>query len=354
MKVRDGASGRRKESAPYRPRSGSGRGTVRPEGARRLGLVLLVAALVLFVAQAIHFLPYVNDDAYITFRYSRFLATGRGPFFNPGEHVEGYSNLLWMLLMAPVYALLGEGAVAPVAKGLGLLCGAASLVLSFLLCRWLSADEHRGSEGPDVAAPLAAGLLAVAPSFVLNSVSGLETAFFALLLTLGVLLGTVAAGDGRWRGAGVAFAAAALTRPEGPALFAVYAVAQAAASWSGATRDGLTAPREIARRLRPLILDLPIVAGATPAPYVFRWFAYDGEWLPNTYYAKIGGVGSMTSWMYIREGALPPFLGFAGIAAALVGWWLAGIRRREALPLVSIAVAGVLLPLATGPDSAGG
>ncbi|MBZ5639798.1 MAG: hypothetical protein LAO51_13715 [Acidobacteriia bacterium] len=316
----------------------------------RLPLILLVAGVALFVAHAVHFLPYANDDAYITFRYSRFLATGRGPYFNPGEHVEGYSNLLWMLVMAPVYALGGVSAVAPFAKGLGLLCGGACLVFSYLLCRRLSPDAERGPRSIFVAGPLAAGLLAVAPSFALNSVSGLETAFYSSLLTLGVLLGTLSASDGRWRGAGVAFAAAALTRPEGAALFAVYAAAQGASAWRGAARDGLGAPREVARRLGPLIADVLLVALAAAGQLAFRWLAYDGEWLPNTYYAKAGGVGSVTSWEYVRQGALSPFLGFLGIAAAAAGFWLGGLRRRAVLPVACTAVAGALLPLVTGPD----
>jgi len=318
--------------------------------ARWLGAILLVAAVALFLAQAADLLRYVNDDAYITFRYSRFLATGRGPYFNPGEHVEGYSNLLWMLVMAPVFALGGEGAVPAFAKGLGLLCGAGGLVLSFLLCRRLVEPHERGGAGPGVAGAVAAGLLAVAPSFTVNTVSGLETAFFSALLALGVLLGLRAGEDGRWRGAGLAFAAAALTRPEGPALFGAYAVAQAAVAWSGGPGETRSSFREIVRRLRLPILDGLIVAFATAAQYAFRWIAYDGEWLPNTYYAKAGGVGSMTSWTYVRQGALPPLLGAVGIAAAIAGWCFGRIRRRAAAPLLAVAVAGALLPLATGPD----
>ena len=42
------------------------------------------------------------DDAYITFRYARHLAEGYGlgAWNHAGEHVEGYSWLLWTLLLA--------------------------------------------------------------------------------------------------------------------------------------------------------------------------------------------------------------------------------------------------------------
>jgi len=40
-----------------------------------------------------------SDDAYISYRYARNLADGHGLVFNPGEKVEGYSNLLYILFV---------------------------------------------------------------------------------------------------------------------------------------------------------------------------------------------------------------------------------------------------------------
>src|SRR5262245_29201172 len=40
------------------------------------------------------------DDAYISYRYARNLDLGQGLVFNPGERVEGYSNLLYVLIIA--------------------------------------------------------------------------------------------------------------------------------------------------------------------------------------------------------------------------------------------------------------
>ena len=42
---------------------------------------------------------FVVDDAFISFRYAEHLAMGHGLVWNPGEHVEGYTNFLWTLLM---------------------------------------------------------------------------------------------------------------------------------------------------------------------------------------------------------------------------------------------------------------
>ena len=43
---------------------------------------------------------FVADDAYISLRYARNLVEGHGLVWNPGEAVEGYSNLAWVLVAA--------------------------------------------------------------------------------------------------------------------------------------------------------------------------------------------------------------------------------------------------------------
>ena len=70
-----------------------------------------------------------HDDAFITFRYARNLATGAGFVFNPGERVLGTTSPLLTLLLAAVYAIAGDvleraalviGAVALGAQALAL------------------------------------------------------------------------------------------------------------------------------------------------------------------------------------------------------------------------------------------
>lgn len=48
---------------------------------------------------------FVQDDAFISFRYAANLIAGHGLVFNPGERVEGYTNFLWTALMAIPHAL---------------------------------------------------------------------------------------------------------------------------------------------------------------------------------------------------------------------------------------------------------
>jgi hypothetical protein len=48
---------------------------------------------------------WLGDDAMISMRYARNLASGNGLVWNPGERVEGYSNFLWTLYMSLVHLL---------------------------------------------------------------------------------------------------------------------------------------------------------------------------------------------------------------------------------------------------------
>src|SRR5262245_65582120 len=88
---------------------------------RRLLTVAVVSSLVL-VVHALWFRGLFRgnavDDAYISFRYGDNLVHGHGLVFNPGERVEGYSNFLWVMAMAP--AIAGTGDPTLFAQVLGL------------------------------------------------------------------------------------------------------------------------------------------------------------------------------------------------------------------------------------------
>ena len=305
-----------------------------------LALLGLLVTLAAFLAHAWHFRHYVNDDAFITFRYSRFLLMGRGPYFNVGERVEGYSNPLLMLLMVPVIAWGGEHAALPGAKIIGAACGGLSLVAAFVLCLVLQRDEGR-SWPAWISGCLAAGLIAVSPSYAINSMNGLETTLFGLSITAGVLLGTLAAQQGAWRGAGAAFACGVLSRPEGALLFAVFWCAQAISAF---TTRSLRSIRSI------LVFDAVIVTGVFVAQLVFRRLAYDGEWLPNTYFAKSGGFWAFAAWEYVRDGIMVPLGGSIAVAIGVVGWFLSSASRRWIAPAAAVALTGGLLPFITGTD----
>lgn len=45
-------------------------------------------------------LAFLQDDAFITFRYAANIADGLGPVWEPGNYVQGYSNPLWTFTLA--------------------------------------------------------------------------------------------------------------------------------------------------------------------------------------------------------------------------------------------------------------
>lgn len=127
-----------------------------------IGAGLLVAYL----------LRFVQEDAFISFRYAANLANGKGLVFNPGEAVEGYTNFLWTLLMA-IPHLAGLDVVR-FAEAAGLVCFAGSLVMSRRLARLIT--------GRDSDATLVILLLASNYSFLCYATGGLETQLQTFLL----------------------------------------------------------------------------------------------------------------------------------------------------------------------------
>jgi len=68
----------------------------------RLGaLLIVVVASAVFGSMVWTVWPFTTDDSFITFRYAQNLAAGHGPTFNAGgPPIEGYTSVLWMLVMA--------------------------------------------------------------------------------------------------------------------------------------------------------------------------------------------------------------------------------------------------------------
>ena len=246
----------------------------------KLWVVLALGLVVIggYLATVALYWPQINDDAFITFRYSKFLTLGRGPYFNVGEHVEGYTNFLMMLWMAAGIALFGDNNVLLVAKLINVAAGIAAIVACWALtARWLRKLD-RLRKHADWLAWAAGGLVAVNCAYGINSTTGLETTLFSAALLIGLWLVQRAIDEQRYSFAGVAFALAVLTRPEGAVLFAAaYLGRLLAREWR--TRPGR----------RALLFDALIVGGVVLAHLAFRYAFYDGELLPNTYFAKAGG-----------------------------------------------------------------
>jgi hypothetical protein len=297
------------------------------------------------------------EDAFITFRYARNLASGHGLVYNPGESVMGYSSPLWTVWCAAGHALFGD----PIAwsRVSATLADVVALVLvTHLLLR----------HATRAAAWTFAVFFAAWPYFAFASASGMEMSLlFALISLAAAAAGTIASGP--------ALAALALTRPEGLAAALVISLrargrdrvvaAALAAAGLGALawQYGTIVPQSVASKAALYGLGGPW-AGR------FWW-----EWLSPALLGRYPGLGDTTMLALLTVVAAPSFyhgvrelwrvrstrLAIAAAAAvgiwlgyALLGvayfWWylfvpLAGVALVAAVGLPQ-AVRGPLIPVA--------
>lgn len=299
----------------------------RPVSRGRIGLdaAVLVGALALFALLALQMAPFVPDDSYISYRYAANLAASAGLRFNPGDApVEGYSNLLWIALLA-AGARAGADLVAA-GSLLGGLFGGLTLVALWSLLRRL------GRAGLDLIVPV--GLLALAAPLLLYAVSGMETALFAFLL-----LAVMMAAERVWArptatgGAilGAVGALAALARPEGVVALPVVLVCL-----------GLFAPRAARSAMWRALAAAGLLALVALVVYHVWRQSYFGAFWPTPFLSKGASGGALfDSWItnlrqfFVRQTHYytPLVYYYAAIAvpailAAVLAW-----RRGERRPI---------------------
>ncbi|MEV6641009.1 hypothetical protein [Amycolatopsis sp. NPDC051371] len=150
----------------------------------------------------------VTEDALVSFRYAQNIADGNGPVFNPGERVEGYTNFLWLVLIALPRAAFGAD-VETTAVVFGVLAALGCVLLSYLLVNRIIAGAD--AEPRPAIGVAAAVLTASAGGLAVYGPSGSEVPLFVLLL-LAVCYSLAAR---RPVVAGVLVAFAVMTSPEG-------------------------------------------------------------------------------------------------------------------------------------------
>ena len=270
---------------------------------------------------------FLCDDAFISFRYVRNLLEGHGLVFNPGEYVEGYSNFLWVLELAAIWELSG---VAPerAAPWLSVAFTAGTVAAMLWWIMRLPLLRHRGLVGW-----MSLGLVCSSATFaVWTSGGGLETRQFTFFIVLAVVCLSLYRDSRRGLlAASLCLAAAALTRPEGPLLAAL------CFGWFVIQRMADTGrPNPDWRRLIYLAAPFVIMVGTH-----FLWrYAYYGEWLPNTYYAKHVRPWYESGFRYLWAAALETglYLLIPLAAVAMRNRWRASRDGIWALALLLVGV----------------
>lgn len=308
----------------------------------RRAVRLSLAAVIVVLAAYAWSQRWVQDDAYITFRYSDHLASGLGPVWNPEQPVEGYTNFLWMVLTA--LGMLVEVAPQQASAVLGIACFCGSLVIVYHLARRVIGDNRW--------ALMAAVLSGTNYSFLMYATGGLETQLDAML-TLWLLFLTVRAlqdGEASVRNAAltsVLVSLALMTRPDSVLVGALAIGVQA-----------YVIRRHERRRFRACIA-LLLPALALTASWLTWKYSYYGNILPNTYYAKLGGHRAETlvrgivyvAWLFVS------YWWIVAVAAVVAMARKNGVGPRDLVrldPAVGLLAAHVVLWLSyivwTGGD----
>ena len=318
---------------------------------RRFGWIAAVSApwLALLGYLAYSARRFLLDDAFISFRYARNLLEGNGLVWNPGERVEGYSNFLWVLELAAIWAVTG----IPPEDSVWWLSAAFTVATLAAMAWW--AWRLPGIRSRALVWWMALGFLCASATFANWTGGGLETRQFTFFVVLAVVALTAHRGSRRGLlAASFSLALASLTRPEGPLIAAccfAWWAAQGLADGErgdGGERSGgvLGWAFGLLRRVdwrgaMALALPFLLIVGAH---FLWRYSYYD-EWLPNTYYAKY-----VRPWWDIGL----QYLAAAGVQTGLylllpLGAGAAWARWRErrdlayGLPLLIIALHAVYL-----------
>lgn len=314
---------------------------------RRLrGAFYVLAIGVPMVLSLLAGLDYIKDDAYISFRYTHNLVEGHGLVFNPGEHVEGFSNFLWTVAMAPFEAMGWDLFIVSEIVGTALWAGILVYLVRLTGLFTLGAG---GEPNARLGAILWGGIwLATSSSMAKWSHSGMEQALAMFLPIIAAWL--------LWR-----------PKPEGPD--GAPREDNKGAFWSGIFM-GLGCVTRMEIHMMALFLGLPLVwdvvrlrrlprstilwfAGlflVVVSVHAFR-YAYYGELFPNTFYVKTGKDSGLI-WLAGLK-MLHDLFGFNATGALLVLAPFAFItkeRRREKLVALAISLGFMVFLAKVGVD----
>ena len=328
------------------------------------GVAVLLGAAVWLLARAHWYTSWTDDDAFISFRYARNLATGNGLVYNVGERVEGYTNFLWTVLLAALHRF--DSDLPRVASWVGRAFALATPALLFLGTTRLAVLQPPASLAAPVrwfVAALAPLLLCVSESWAAWAVGGLENVLSAFLVAAATLSYLCFLETRSLPAAGAAGPAANVSsaRPWLPPATLLHVCA------SSLALAVLNHPSNLLFAV-PIAVDAWLRSGGSlqrrallPAVFLFlalvgiwvlwRW-AYYGDWLPNTFHAKMGFTRFVLDrglrFLALALKALPVAASAVAVLALLVA--SARQQRHPAWVLVGAVLLHALYVLAVGGE----
>lgn len=296
-------------------------------------LALAIAAGVISLHRS-----FLHDDAFISLRYARSLLDGHGLVWQPGDRVEGYTNFAFVMATAALGAL-----------GLDLIVAARAInftavALIPIVVGWFL---YRGpARGHPIVAAIACAATFCSTPLLVWALGGLEAPLVTLWLALGTVNVLTLLMEGPRRRpalmAGLAFSLAILTRPDAILILAVAIPFVLLSAWHREGRSGLVT-----------VAVMPAVAALVVGAHEIWRLYYYGEWMPNTYHAKIAILVPMmiaSGFEYVGSFIVePPYLvpiaGLALIPALADRRW-----RIAAFYLAAVTVFHVAYVVRVGGD----
>lgn len=233
---------------------------------------------------------FIQDDAFITFRYSQHLADGYGAVWNLHDNmkVAGYTDPLWMLLIAFADTFRIDPVIS--SKLFGLFFGLVTLIYTYRVALFVTRSKNISLT--------ALILLGTNYTFSSYMTGGLETQMQTALITLSlyytVLFTSVTVTAKKMIILSSLYALAILTRLDSALFIAVLYIYSVFIEYG---KGRVSAVKSV---FMPLTLP---VAFATISILAINYFYY-GDMLPNTFYIKAAGFSFETierGFFYIKS-----------------------------------------------------
>ena len=290
-------------------------------------IVLFSASVVFLILTSLIIGNWFTDDAFISFRYANNFLSGNGLVYNVGENVQGYTNFLWVLLLAALKMFNLDYTFS------ALLLNVLSYFLLVYTYYLIAKREYHNSNEKIILSTL---LFASSPNLLIWSIGGgLEGplfSFFCLISlfhfftnksNLNLILGVIFA------------VLATLTRPEG-LLFFLFGL-----FYLLINNKFKKSPKAFIFLLISYLLLL--------VPYLIWLFWYYGDIIPNTFHAKVS-----SNFAQLKEGFRYSYRFFMSISLSSLFLFLA-IKEYRVLSdftkyCINIFIVFLIYIVAVGGD----
>lgn len=232
-------------------------------------IIIFIVSCLILAWNISWYLPFFADDSLITIRYAQRLIDGHGLTWTDGIKVEGYSNLLWVLILA-FFGKLGANMIL-VARILGVIFAVTNV---YLLIEYAN---KRYKDAP-VVLSIALFLFSASAIVAVWAIGGLENSLVSMLALISIIKYLDYRQYGNIRSlwfSSVSLGMLCITRPDGVLLSVIIGLYHIISNRND-FKKALVSLSKLA--VFPLILYF--------GQLIFR-IIYYGELVPNTAHVKV-------------------------------------------------------------------